>query len=182
MHLVLLKHSKARSSSRFTRSCLFKMKKLTFYLLPFLILVCILCTNNLIVKLSGYRTVLLRNLENNPRTLRIRRAIKETHGNETFNETGVRPISSNESKNISNSNDTLYSRQALVEKFKSIWPVSNWRKYGYFTDDYLFLINEHWLQFPPPDATAQKILGSIYILFATAGCWGNIMVLFMYFK
>lgn len=73
-------------------------------------------------------------------------------------------------------------KQEMFAEFKRQWPVDRWREYGLFTDDYLNLINEHWLQFPPPSETLQKILGGLYLLFSTIGCWGNVIVLFMYSK
>lgn len=70
----------------------------------------------------------------------------------------------------------------LVHNFTRVWPVARWRAGGYFDDDYLELINEHWLRFPPPPDWLQKTLGSVYLLFSCVGCWGNVIVLFMYFR
>lgn len=70
----------------------------------------------------------------------------------------------------------------LVRNFTRTWPVARWRAGGYFDDDYLELINEHWLRFPPPPDWLQKTLGSVYLLFSCVGCWGNVIVLFMYFR
>lgn len=70
----------------------------------------------------------------------------------------------------------------LIEAFKQLWPVDRWRQCGYFTEDYLELINEHWLQFSPPPELVQKVLGVVYLLFSTGGCLGNLMVLLMYIK
>lgn len=70
----------------------------------------------------------------------------------------------------------------LIEKFKMSWPIWRWREYGFFTDDYLDVINEHWLQFPPPGETWQRALASLYVLICAVGGWGNIVVLLMYFK
>lgn len=70
----------------------------------------------------------------------------------------------------------------LIEKFKERWPVGLWRKYGLFTDTYLLSINPHWLQFPPPDPRVQYALGSLYLIMLSIGCFGNILVLFMYFR
>lgn len=79
-------------------------------------------------------------------------------------------------------NRTVVAHALLVAKFKRLWPVWRWRQYGYFADDYLDLINEHWLQYPPPSETVQKTLGGVYLLFASIGCWGNVVVLFMYLR
>lgn len=70
----------------------------------------------------------------------------------------------------------------LIELFKESWPVQTWYRYGLFTDDYLDILNEHWLQFPPPSKDVHYALGGFYILFVTAGVLGNILVLFMYIR
>lgn len=70
----------------------------------------------------------------------------------------------------------------LIERFKERWPVDLWRQYGLFTDDYLRMINQHWLRFPPPAPFAQYALGSLYILMMIVGCTGNALVLVMYFR
>lgn len=89
----------------------------------------------------------------------------------------------NEMENISGVNNSNSDKHALlISEFMQLWPVQEWRKYGYFSDDYLDLINEHWLHFPPPSATLQKFLGGIYLIFSTVGCWGNVIVLFMYLR
>lgn len=98
--------------------------------------------------------------------------------------TASRVAEVDEPKNSSSAslNSTVVEHAVLVDEFKRLWPVWRWRQLGYFSDDYLDLINEHWLQYPPPSETVQKTLGGLYLLFATAGCWGNIVVLFMYLR
>lgn len=97
-------------------------------------------------------------------------------------ESGI--LKQNETKNatLSSKLETSKKRLELLAEFKRQWPVEQWREYGLFADDYLNLINEHWLQFSPPSVAVQKTLGGTYLLFATVGCWGNVIVLFMYFK
>lgn len=75
----------------------------------------------------------------------------------------------------------LSENSSLVKSFKQRWPVGNWRKW-LFTDDYLLLINRHWLQFSPPDPLSQYALGALYVVMAIVGCTGNAIVLLMYFK
>ncbi|XP_049869911.1 opsin, ultraviolet-sensitive-like [Pectinophora gossypiella] len=72
--------------------------------------------------------------------------------------------------------------EKLLVRFKARWPVARWRWYGAFTDEYLLLINPHWLQFPPPDPAHQYALGGLYIAMMTVGCVGNALVLLMYFR
>lgn len=107
------------------------------------------------------------------------RAKRETNNSA---ESGI--LKQNETENATSSAELEIAKKRLemLTTFKSQWPVERWLQYGLFTDDYLNLINDHWLQFPPPSETLQKTLGGFYLLFATVGCWGNIIVLFMYFK
>ncbi|KAL4721678.1 hypothetical protein ACJJTC_002200 [Scirpophaga incertulas] len=89
-----------------------------------------------------------------------------------------------EAKNISELNNisSIDKHALLVANFKRLWPVERWSENGFFHEDYLNLINEHWLQFPPPSKSLQITLGGLYLIFATIGCWGNAVVLFMYFR
>lgn len=107
------------------------------------------------------------------------RAKRETNSTA---ENGI--LKQNETGNATSSAELemAQKRLELFAEFKRQWPVERWREYGLFTDDYLNLINEHWLQFPPPSETLQKTLGGLYLLFSTVGCWGNVIVLFMYLK
>lgn len=70
----------------------------------------------------------------------------------------------------------------IISKFKRQWPVQLWRDYGLFSDDYLLIINSHWLSFPPPHPGAQYALGALYIVMMIVGCTGNALVLLMYFR
>lgn len=70
----------------------------------------------------------------------------------------------------------------LIENFKEKWPVNIWRERGFYTDDYLKLINPHWLQFPPPRPEEHYVFGSIYIVMMVSGIIGNTLVLLMYFR
>lgn len=74
------------------------------------------------------------------------------------------------------------TESAIISKFKRQWPVQLWRDYGLFADDYLLIINSHWLGFPPPAPGAQYALGALYIVMMVVGCIGNALVLLMYFR
>lgn len=98
-----------------------------------------------------------------------------------MNNTSLDFQSKNESNLYGNKNNTSDIIK-LIARFKQEWPVEYWLKLGYFEENYLYLINEHWLHFPPPDPVVHRILGSIYIFFSTIGSWGNIIVLTMYLR
>ncbi|XP_025191406.1 opsin, ultraviolet-sensitive-like [Melanaphis sacchari] len=66
--------------------------------------------------------------------------------------------------------------------FKTKYPVNLWKDHGIYTDDYIKLINSHWLKFLPPHPTSHYILGLLYIVIVVFGCSGNSLVIFMYFK
>lgn len=98
-------------------------------------------------------------------------------------DTAYRVVDSDDSKNNSSANvNKTVEHGLLLANFKRLWPVWRWKEVGYFSDDYLDLINDHWLQFTPPNETSQKILAVLYLLFATVGCWGNVIVLLMYLR
>lgn len=70
--------------------------------------------------------------------------------------------------------------ELLLKNFKKSWPVESWKSYGLFTEDYLLLLNSHWMQFPPPPAFNQIALGCLYVFLMILGCSGNILVIIMY--
>ncbi|XP_026823155.1 opsin, ultraviolet-sensitive-like [Rhopalosiphum maidis] len=66
--------------------------------------------------------------------------------------------------------------------FKTKYPVNLWKDHGIYTDDYIKLINSHWLKFMPPHPTSHYVLGVLYTVIMMFGCTGNSLVIFMYFK
>lgn len=92
--------------------------------------------------------------------------------------TAPSPTSFNESE-TANDNETF---NALVEQFKRMYPISLWKENGWFKEDYLYIINAHWLQFPPPSKASHYTLAVVYIFVLTAGISGNALVIFMFFK
>ncbi|XP_022114135.2 opsin, ultraviolet-sensitive [Pieris rapae] len=75
----------------------------------------------------------------------------------------------------------LGSSSDILVTFKRNWPLALWRRY-LFTDDYLLLINPHWLKFGPPEPGMQYLLGGLYVTMAVVGCSGNAVVIIMYFR
>ncbi|CAH2105439.1 unnamed protein product [Euphydryas editha] len=69
----------------------------------------------------------------------------------------------------------------LVQRFKQEWPLHLWRQIR-FTDDFIHYINPHWLQFSPPSPSLYYGIGGLYILMAVLGCFGNTIVILMYFR
>lgn len=57
-----------------------------------------------------------------------------------------------------------------------------WKDHGFYTDDYIQLINVHWFKFRPPADTAHYVLGILYTIIMVFGCFGNSLVIFMYIK
>lgn len=62
------------------------------------------------------------------------------------------------------------------------YPIAMWKDHGFYTDDYIKLINGHWLKFAPPSSTAHYVLGTLYTVIMVFGCFGNSLVIFMYIK
>jgi len=66
--------------------------------------------------------------------------------------------------------------------FKSKYPTEIWRDQGFYTDDYMKLINGHWFKFMPPNPASHYVLGFLYVIIMVFGCSGNFLVIFMYIK
>jgi len=82
--------------------------------------------------------------------------------------------------NVNTSNHT--EEIVVMSDFKTKYPVNTWKEHGFYTDDYMKLINSHWFKFMPPNATSHYILGFLYTIIMVLGCFGNSLVIFMYIK
>nr|BAQ54908.1 opsin, rhodopsin-7 like [Ischnura asiatica] len=80
----------------------------------------------------------------------------------------------------SNLSDREEINRAVRELFKSRWPTQLWKDHGTYTDEYLLLINPHWLQFPPPSQISYYVLAVLYTILMTLGVSGNCLVIFMF--
>ncbi|XP_022205432.2 opsin, ultraviolet-sensitive [Nilaparvata lugens] len=84
---------------------------------------------------------------------------------------------------ISDSGDGNATKlEQTMERFKQLYPVESWKSEGFFTDEYLYMINPHWLQFDPPSHTAHYILAAAYFIVMTIGVTGNFLVIFMFLR
>lgn len=72
--------------------------------------------------------------------------------------------------------------ESAVTDFKARYPVDMWKDHGFYTDDYMELINSHWFTFTPPNPASHYILGVLYTVIMVFGCFGNSLVIFMYIK
>nr|BAQ54814.1 opsin, rhodopsin-7 like [Tanypteryx pryeri] len=70
--------------------------------------------------------------------------------------------------------------RALRERFRSLWPTAWWKTHGLYNDEYLLLINPHWLTFPPPRPSSHYILAVLYMVVMFVGVSGNFLVIFMF--
>lgn len=169
------------------------MKRKFIFRIPLVIILCLFCNGhikNTIIEAIPWNSVTHNGLNTTVnswkyknRVLFYRKHLERNRRsvNEWSTETAYRDTKSNESIE-STDISTVHRHTLLVAKFKRLWPVNKWEQQGFFSNDYLNLINEHWLQFPPPSETLQKTLGGLYILFTTVGCWGNVIVLIMYLR
>jgi r-opsin len=82
--------------------------------------------------------------------------------------------------NVNTSNHT--DEIEVMPDFKTKYPINKWKEHGFYTDDYMNLINIHWFKFEPPNATSHYILGLLYTVIMVLGCFGNSLVIFMYIK
>lgn len=82
-----------------------------------------------------------------------------------------------------NFNASNHTEEIIVmSDFNTKYPIDTWKAHGFYTDDYMKLINSHWLKFMPPNATSHYILGVLYSVIMVLGCFGNSLVIFMYIK
>lgn len=70
----------------------------------------------------------------------------------------------------------------LVENFRNNWPIQDWIETGYFSEEYINDINIHWLQYPAPKAVNYYILGTLYFIIMVIGVFGNILVIYLFFR
>ncbi len=67
----------------------------------------------------------------------------------------------------------------LVEHFKKVYPVEQWKTEGFFEDEDLLDIACHWLRFDPPRPSLHFLLAVIYIIIFLIGLLGNSLVIYV---
>lgn len=123
-----------------------------------------------------------------PKTLKTRaeNPMARARPNTNMNSSGVRKsLLSNNVKTFAPNNqinDTVKSTTLMITDFKTKYPVNKWKLHGFYTDDYIRLINSHWFKFMPPNPTSHYVLGILYAVIMIFGCFGNSLVIFMYTK
>jgi len=70
----------------------------------------------------------------------------------------------------------------LLEVFRHRWPIEQWERTGFFSQDFLLKINQHWLKFPPPDPQSHYALAIVYAMVMTFGVMGNSLVICMFLR
>lgn len=152
---------------------------------------CDSCTDNNAFKCRGYCYKM--QLEDLKQWKRRRRASSTSVDIESLNSRDKRNPIDNAFVNIekqsfnsevgtaSTENISSAASFSLLGRFKKQWPMHLWRRF-LFTDDYLILINPHWLKFPPPSDVLNYSLGGLYILMFLIGTSGNGLVLILYFR
>lgn len=79
-------------------------------------------------------------------------------------------------------NRTNDTRAPTDHKDEYLAQTGKWKDHGFYTDDYIHLINVHWFKFHPPADTSHYVLGTLYTIIMVFGCFGNSLVIFMYIK
>ncbi|KAB0801817.1 hypothetical protein PPYR_04003 [Photinus pyralis] len=75
-------------------------------------------------------------------------------------------------------NDTSNIFAVFIEKY----PISSWKKYGFFDENYIKSINVHWLQFLPPNQINHYALAVLYVIIMIIGLVGNILVIAIFIR
>ena len=81
-----------------------------------------------------------------------------------------------------NFTDTIGNDSDLIETFKLRFSYNLWKNHVFFSDDYVYEINEHWMRFCPPSKAHFYVLAFLYILVMIAGTIGNLVVVILYFR
>ena len=66
----------------------------------------------------------------------------------------------------------------LVEHFKKVYPVEQWKMEGFFEDGDLLDIACHWLGFDPPRSNLHFLLAIIYVIIFLIGLLSNSLVIY----
>lgn len=96
------------------------------------------------------------------------------------NNSVARPATTSSTVYYNESNVTDFD--VLEENFKKAYPLDLWKKHGWFDEGLLRMVNPHWLKFPPTPKVAHYTLAFLYSIVAVCGFFGNILVIFMFFK
>lgn len=83
----------------------------------------------------------------------------------------------NLNKSVSDDNKTI-----VLLKFIERYPIKKWKENGFFREDYLNEIDEHWLIFLPPDKRNHIILACLYIIIMIIGLFGNLLVIILFLR
>ncbi|XP_049825912.1 opsin, ultraviolet-sensitive-like [Aethina tumida] len=70
----------------------------------------------------------------------------------------------------------------LINRFYKSRPVEMWKKYGFFDDEYVYVINYYWLQFDAPFRSSHISLAVLYIFIMIVGWLGNMCVIYLYYR
>lgn len=105
--------------------------------------------------------------------------------NKNMSSSGARKSFPSDNVKITTNNQFITTEgptTVVFSDFKTNYPVNEWKLHGFYTDDYMLLINSHWFKFRPPKPTSHYVLGFLYTVIMMFGCFGNSLVIFMYTK
>ena len=68
---------------------------------------------------------------------------------------------------------------ALVQHFKQVYQIEQWKAEGFFQDEDVLDIACHWMAFEPPRSSDHFLLTVIYIIVFLVGFLSNTIVIFI---
>ncbi|KAF6207832.1 hypothetical protein GE061_016281 [Apolygus lucorum] len=77
---------------------------------------------------------------------------------------------------------TPIPRKFVKGKFADLYPISTWKKTGWYTSDYEELVNQYWMDFIPATRQAHYTFALIYLILTTISLGGNVLVFTMILK
>lgn len=73
-----------------------------------------------------------------------------------------------------------YNLPELIKRFEMLYPIEEWMAAGYFTRDYLTIVNPHWLRFAPRPKWQHYALAISYMVIMFVGVTGNFLVIYLF--
>lgn len=69
--------------------------------------------------------------------------------------------------------------ELIVQHFKEVYPLEQWKMEGFFEDDDVRIIDCHWMGFEPIRPSAHFLLAFIYIVVFLVGFLSNGLVIYV---
>ncbi len=69
--------------------------------------------------------------------------------------------------------------ELILQHFKQVYPLEQWKMEGFFEDDDVRIIDCHWMAFEPVRPSAHFLLAFIYIVVFLVGFLSNGLIIYV---